>query len=176
MSINYVHVLDFVHKNVRPETVLIFQSNTRPSQFGLLFLLGFRAFRMADSKTQRLGSSAWEEDIYQHPDRQGNNPNADYIMQHDIYSLGVCLLEIGLWESFVSNENHTHLSVDNGLLKDQYISLAKEKLPIRMGEKYTRVVVNCLSCIDTTNKDFGDESEFEDNDGILIGVKYIEKV
>ena len=22
-------------------------------------------------------------------------------MQHDIYSLGVCLLEIGLWESFV---------------------------------------------------------------------------
>ncbi|KAJ6138998.1 hypothetical protein N7471_005484 [Penicillium samsonianum] len=45
-----------------------------------------------------------------------------------------------------------------------------------MGEKYTQVVVNCLSYIDTTNEDFGDESEFEDNDVILIGVKYIEKI
>ncbi|OQD94855.1 hypothetical protein PENSOL_c023G01260 [Penicillium solitum] len=176
MSINYVHVLDFVHKNVRPETVLVFQGNRQLSQLGPLFLLGFKAFRTADSKTLRVGSSAWEEDIYQHPDRQGSNPNADYIMQHDIYSLGVCLLEIGLWESFVSSENRTHLSVENGLLKDQYTKLAKEKLPIRMGEKYRQVVVNCLSCIDTTNKDFGDESEFEDNDGILIGVKYIEKI
>ncbi|KAJ5984982.1 hypothetical protein N7522_012178 [Penicillium canescens] len=175
-SINYIHVLDFVHKNVRPETVLIFQGNGRSSQLGPLFLLGFKAFRMADSKTLRLGNSAWEENIYQHPDRQGIAPDADYIMQHDIYSLGVCLLEIGLWESFVSSENHTHLSMEDGLLKDQYTALAKEKLPIKMGEKYTQVVVNCLSCIDTTNEDFGDESEFEDNDGILIGVKYIEKI
>ncbi|CAI7573887.1 unnamed protein product [Penicillium glandicola] len=176
MSINYIHVLDFVHKNVRPETVLIFQGNGQSSQLGPLFLLGFKAFRMADSKTLRLGNSAWEENIYQHPDRQGIKPDADYIMQHDIYSLGVCLLEIGLWESFVDSESHTHLSMENGLLKDQYTALAKEKLPIRMGEKYTQVVVNCLSCIDTTNEDFGDESEFEDNDGILIGVKYIEKI
>lgn len=176
MSISYVHVLDFVHKNVRPETVLIFETNGRSSQLGPLFLLGFNTFRMADGKTQRLGSSAWEENIYQHPDRQGSNPNVDYIMQHDIYSLGVCLLEIGLWESFVSSENRTDLSAEKGLLKDQYISLAKEKLPIKMGEKYTQVVVNCLSCIDATNIDFGDESEFEDGDGILIGAKYIEKV
>jgi hypothetical protein len=176
MSINYVHVLDFVHKNVRPETVLIFQSNGQVSQLGQLFLLGFKAFRSADSKTLRLGSSAWEEDIYQHPDRQGSNPDADHIMQHDIYSLGVCLLEIGLWKSFVNSQNYTHLSVEDGLLKDQYTTLAKEKLPTRMGEKYTQVVVNCLSCLDATNKDFGDESEFEDGDGILIGVKYIEKV
>lgn len=175
-SINYIHVLDFVHKNVRPETVLIFQSNERSSQLGPLFLLGFKAFRMADSKTLRLGNLAWEEDIYQHPDRQGRRPDADYIMQHDIYSLGVCLLEIGLWESFVSSDIQTHFSADKGLLKDQYITLAKEKLPIKMGEKYTKVVVNCLSCLDKTNEDFGDESEFEDDDGILIGVKYIEKV
>lgn len=47
-----------------------------------------------------------------------------------------------------------------------------------MGDKYTKVqvIVNCLSCIDTSTEDFGDESEFQDSDGILIGVKYIEKV
>lgn len=175
-SINFIHVLDFVHKNVRPETILVFQDDERPSRLGPLFLLGFKAFRTADGKTQRLGSTAWEENIYQHPDRQGSHPGADYIMQHDIYSLGVCLLEIGLWESFVDSEEYKHHFVKRRVPKDQYIALAKEKLPSKMGEKYTKVVVNCLSCMDTTNEDFGDESEFQDDDGILIGVKYIEKV
>lgn len=64
----------------------------------------------------------------------------------------------------------------DGSLKDQFKTLAKEQLPIKMGQRYTQVVLNCLSCMDTTNEDFGDESEFQDGDGILIRVKYIEKV
>lgn len=185
ISINYIHVLDFVHKNIRPETVLIFESNE--SHLGPLYLLGFRAFRLADNKTLRLGNSIWSENIYQHPDRQGSSPDADYVMQHDIYSLGVCLLEIGLWDSFVSSEGQTNISlpefnrdpsasIKSSTLKDHFTTLAKEQLPLRMGERYTEVVVNCLSCMDKTNQDFGDEAEFKDNDGILIGVKYIEKV
>jgi hypothetical protein len=175
-AINYIHVLEVVHKNIRPETVLLFQDNERTSKLGPAFLLGFKAFRMADGKTLRLGSSTWEEDVYRHPDRQGRNPKEEYIMQHDIYSLGVCLLEVGLWESFVDSESHTHFSIENGMLKDQFIILAKEKLPSRMGERYVQVVVNCLSCLDQTNEDFCNQSEFKDDDGILIGVKYIEKV
>jgi hypothetical protein len=31
----------------------------------------------------------------------GEFPAEEYKMQHDIYSLGVCLLEIGLWEPLV---------------------------------------------------------------------------
>jgi hypothetical protein len=38
------------------------------------------------------------------------------------------------------------------------------------------VVVSCLTCLDKGNKDFGDESEFLDTDGILVGVRYVEKV
>jgi hypothetical protein len=62
------------------------------------------------------------------------------------------------------------------LLKDSLVDLAREKLPSRMGDKYTGVVVNCLTCLDEGNIDFGDQSEFEDADGISIGVRYIEKV
>lgn len=142
---------------------------------------------MADNKTLRLGSSVWAENIYQHPDRQGKNPDADYVMQHDIYSLGVCLLEIGLWESLMTSDGDVNISLAHtnhepsstfyhDSLKAYYTALAKERLPIRMGDKYTEVVVNCLTCMDETNADFGDASEFEDGDGILIGVKYIEKV
>ena len=45
-----------------------------------------------------------------------------------------------------------------------------------MGRVYTNVVISCLTCLDPQNQDFGDESEFMDEDGILVGVRYIEKV
>ncbi|CAG8371502.1 unnamed protein product [Penicillium salamii] len=179
-SINNIHTLDFVHKNIRPETVLVFEDSA-------LYLLGFSGFRLADNKSLRLGNSILSENIYQHPDRQGSTPDADYVMQHDIYSLGVCLLEIGLWEPFVDRDGHTSIPlsdtssdpsslVRDRSLKGHFVDLARERLPVIMGDRYTQVVVNCLSCLDETNPDFGDQSEFEDDDGILIGVKYIEKV
>lgn len=111
-------------------------------------------------------------------------------MQHDIYSLGVCLLEIGLWESLVLYEGDPYpspLLADAAagdrdgpkratLLKQHLVTLARSKLPSRMGDAYTNVVINCLTCLDEDNQDFGNQSEFEDQDGVLIGVRYIEKV
>jgi hypothetical protein len=101
-------------------------------------------------------------------------------MQHDIYSLGVCLLEIGLWTSFVTasatNPSPNIPADSSAPHKTYFTTMAREHLPYRMGEKYTNVVINCLTCMDATNEEFGDESEFEDDFGIRIGVKYIEKV
>ena len=34
----------------------------------------------------------------------------------------------------------------------------------------------CLSCMDAKNEEFRNQSEFEDSDGILIGVQYVEKI
>ncbi|GAM44149.1 HET-s/LopB domain protein [Talaromyces pinophilus] len=179
-SVSYLHTLDFVHKGIRPETVLIFQGIE--SYHLQLSLMGFKTFRTADGRTMRLGNSERAEDIYQHPERQGISPVADYIMQHDIYSLGVCLLEIGLWESLVARDGHINLPSVNAkldsstVLKDYFTTIAGESLPMKMGDKYAQVVISCLTCLDDTNDDFGDPSQFEDEDGILIGVKYIEKV
>jgi hypothetical protein len=190
-SVSYVHTYGFVHKNIRPETVLIFQN--QKSLLGASFLLGFEKFRLVDGRTMRFGDCIWEKDLYRHPRRQGLKPEEDYTMQHDIYSLGVCLLEIGLWESFVLYHNEgsdaspsTALSILNDaekdeikkafLVKDALVDLAKQRLPSRMGDKYTDIVVTCLTCLDESNPDFGDDSEFEDADGVLIGVRFIEKV
>lgn len=188
-SISYVHTLGFVHKNVRPETVLGFR--TDESEFGLFFLVGFEKMRMADGQTWLSGDSTWEKNLYRHPHRQGLNPEDRYTMQHDIYSLGVCLLEVGLWESFVSYEDGATaplpaaslgIALDSpeskkpALIKEHLVALAKRDLPKRMGERYEEVVVNCLTCLDRDNADFGDQREFEDVDGVLVGVKYIEKI
>jgi hypothetical protein len=188
-SISYIHTLGFVHKNVRPETVLGFQTNKIGSD--LFFLVGFENIRTADGRTLRSGDSVWEKNLYRHPHRQGLNPEDIYTMQHDIYSLGVCLLEIGLWESFLFYGNDITAPLPAAalgvpldgpelrqpeLMKEHLIALAKRDLPKRMGERYKNTTVNCLTCLDQDNTDFGDQSEFEDQDGVLVGVKYIEKV
>ncbi|KAF9880395.1 hypothetical protein CkaCkLH20_02349 [Colletotrichum karsti] len=44
----------------------------------------------------------WERNVDCHSSLQSDYPEEKYKMQHDIYSLGVCLLDLGLQESFVT--------------------------------------------------------------------------
>jgi len=184
-----VHTFDLVHKSIRPENIILFQD--QESALGSPFLLGFERIRRHADTTQLRGDVDWEKNLYRHPERQGSSIRDRYIMQHDIYSLGVCLLEIGLWNSFVEYSNPNigptrsqtyDLSAgstnDFGtpeILKSCLLSLAAKELPGKMGTKYTRIVESCLTCLDVGNEEFGDESESED-EGVIVAVRYIEKV
>lgn len=196
-SVNYVHTLDFVHKNVRPENFVGFGGNELETSFngncnglGSFFLLGFGQVRKADGNTFLQADEAWEKNIYRHPDRQGLYPDEIYCMQHDIYSLGVCLLEIGLWQSFVEyGDDGVAVSPTPALgltleevklksprsLKGHLVSLAKDFLAPKMGMIYAEIVLNCLTCLDEDNDNFGDEKASEKENSISIGVKFIEK-
>ncbi|PKX89627.1 uncharacterized protein P174DRAFT_454653 [Aspergillus novofumigatus IBT 16806] len=144
LSVSYVHIMGFVHKNIQPETVLVFDDGRSP--LGWSALAGFRTVRMADGKTLRHGNSAWDRNLYRHPDRQGLLPDTDYTMQHDIYSLGVCLLEIGLWRALVvydpdgspslAKTTASFPAIGNPNLKDVLVTLATDVLPQRIGNKF----------------------------------------
>lgn len=191
-SVGYVHTFGFVHKNVRPESILSFAgTNTTASS---TFLVGFENFRRDEGWTQKQGDDSLDRNLYRHASRQGTNPSEDYVMQHDIYSLGVCMLEVGFWKSFIeyTPEGKPRASPILGFPtctndfealrylqtegKERLLSLARNELPQYMGSKYAEVVETCLTCLDPGNEDFGDEREFEDEDGIRVGVRYIEKV
>ncbi|KAI0896863.1 hypothetical protein F4806DRAFT_463168 [Annulohypoxylon nitens] len=213
MAVSFVHTCDFVHKNIRPETILLLANSDMEQTEGRavpesLYLLGFDRFRSVNFSTMRKGDTAWERNLYRHPLRQGSRAQEDYVMQHDVYSLGVCLLEVGLWESFVVDEGGKDAHAEDedrvkvpsstlGLtlgdfnpdasfsaesaepatkIKDHLIHLARSQLPQRMGDKYTAVVITCLTCLDKENEDFRDEDDMHDEDGILIGVRFIEKI
>ena len=193
-SVFFMHASNFVHKSIRPDNIIVFQDSS--SQLGRPFLVGFERFRKDTTVTHRFGDDLWERNLYRHPQRQGIAPDEDFSMQHDIYSLGVVLLEIGLNTSFAwpkTNDNgliQWSPNTDLGLfdnhdhhkpgkarsVKRKFVNMAGEELPSLMGNKYTQVVVSCLTCLDKDNEGFGDESEFEDEDGILVGVRFIEKV
>lgn len=189
-AVYYVHLYGFVHKNIRPETILSLGKTGEGELPRTAFLVGFQVIRNADGRTYPVVDVNWETNLYRHPLRQGINVDY-YVMQHDIYSLGVCLLEIGLWESFVAygadgvarpskalglGKGRAELQQPSAL-KEHLVALGRSStLRAKMGTKYSKIVETCLTCLDEDNLDFGDEEEFEDEDGVAVGVRYIEKV
>ncbi|KAK0742990.1 hypothetical protein B0T18DRAFT_430366 [Schizothecium vesticola] len=206
VAVSYVHLYGFVHKNIRPETILLYHPQPPECILSMgagiaevaretVALVGFDVLRDAEGKTSRMGDNDWEKNLYRHPQRQGLSLNVDYEMRHDIYSLGVCLLEIGLWESFVDCGAGSGAPLlgpglgvsDGGMsgpellkapeqVKGRLLWLARGPLRRKMGTVYGKVVETCLTCLDRDNVDFGDEKEFHDKDGVVVGVRYIEKV
>ena len=59
--------------------------------------------------------------------------------------------------------------------KYHLLIMTRGLLPQRMGTRYTEVVETCLTCLDKDSNGFGVEEEFQDGDGILVGVRYSEK-
>ncbi len=107
-----VHALKRVHKNIRTSNILLLKpKDSDIMQMGNPFLIDWAMLRSTDMPSSMAGEQNWLKDIYRHPRRQGLQPEQRYNMGHDIYSLGVCLLEIGLWEPLVAErEGHYMLS------------------------------------------------------------------
>jgi hypothetical protein len=182
-AVYYIHLYEFVHKNICPETILSLGSVQSDTSAPMLCLVGFKVLRYADGITNaaKLGSRYW---LYQHPQRHGPD-RSTFVMQHDIYSLGVCLLEIGLWESLLSSEGKIDPSdllklgdanPTPARVKDEMVAISRTRLRIQMGDKYSKVVETCLTCLDSDNVHFGDPEEFTDDNGVKVGARYMEKV
>lgn len=189
----YMHTASLVHKAIRPEALLLLQETTTPpgnqsaslpsrsSTFrpGTPFLTGFGQARQEtpDTYSSLRVSLGWEQDLYSHPTRQGK-PSARYTMAHDIYSIGVILLEIGLWRSFVVWNGIKDFTVDERVLeggnnilkrikerrpragedlKNLYQAIAEQELPCVMGERFCKIVLKCLNAV---------EEEFRDGEAV----------
>ncbi|KAL8682610.1 MAG: hypothetical protein Q9186_001383 [Xanthomendoza sp. 1 TL-2023] len=191
-SCMFLHDCRFVHKSLRPENIVCF--STQGQYPDKPYMIGLDRFRLIDARSMRSSDDLWYKDIYRHPSRQGIRPERDYIMQHDIYSLGVCLLEIGLWRSFLIWEddsdsplpNEEYIAKKSLAIKDprrralevkkSWVRLAEQRLPGSMGRIYASTVIACLTCLDAGNTNFGDQEELREESGILVGLHFVEKV
>lgn len=194
-AVAYVHIFGIVHQNIRTGSVLsLFSLNDSQQQ---IYLAGIETFRRDQGWTQTIGDDVLDRNIYRHHSRQGLSPESNYTMQHDIYSLGVCLLEIRVWQSLVGytmvvlelrmiSRLNLALDLDEGnkllsfslqaAIGEEILELAREELPRCMGSKYADIVKTCLTCLEPANGDFGSENEFHNEQGISVGVRYIDKV
>ena len=98
-----VHTAGWVHKGIRSSNILYF----RPKMPELpleadkvveeAWLMGYEYARFDNPEMMsELQSSETIVDMYRHPDLLGGEP-CSFEKQHDIYALGLVLLEIGFW-------------------------------------------------------------------------------
>ncbi|KAK5206104.1 hypothetical protein LTR41_008386 [Exophiala xenobiotica] len=112
-----VVIKGYVHKNLRPDNLLVFSpkgsdaSTSHTCGFQGLsrpFIVGWKEFRSQQEGTTMLAMTDWYKNFYRHPELQVETRAKKYNLLHDVYSLGVVLLEIGLWEPFVLDKTKLH--------------------------------------------------------------------
>jgi hypothetical protein len=147
-------------------------------------------------------NAEWDYDMYRHPKRQmPQAPDATHHFSHDIYSLGVTLLEIGMWEPLIvpvaNDSDNMQVSAafraeaeKLGLRPNQgpgrvleadevqqvLISLAQHYLPTRMGPRYSDIVISCLKCVEESFAGHADFSAMENDITERYVVKGLAKI
>ena len=61
-------------------------------------------------------------------------------------------------------------------VKEHLIMLSRGALRSRMGDTYSKIVETCLTCLDDDNMEFGDVQDFQDDDGVEVGSRYVRKI
>lgn len=139
------HADGWVHKSLRSESVVFFrEALTKSLLVKNPYLVNFEYSRPQASHTLLEFDDDYERNLYRHPDRQGK-PTTSFNRLHDIYALGVMLLEIGLWQTAASMMKEVkvargqHMSAQSILQK-----LTKRRLAHHMGPMYAEAVLACI--------------------------------
>ncbi|KAF3917108.1 hypothetical protein ABW20_dc0105087 [Dactylellina cionopaga] len=155
-AIGAFHSDGWVHKSIRSQAVKFFLKHEREEwDLENPYLTDFEFSRPEASATRLLERTPdLDTDLYQHPERTGP-PTASYNRVHDIYSLGVILLEIGLWKTakdIYTNYYKAVLKRDSRaprptatIFQKVLQSEAEKGLGHSMGAAYKEAVISCIS-------------------------------
>ncbi|KAJ5178875.1 hypothetical protein N7492_002085 [Penicillium capsulatum] len=148
-----MHMVQWVHESFRSDNILLLPHTVPDGDTGSKvqvnysepWVLGFEFSRPEPFFSAGQADFEPTRDIYRHPDRQGE-PVEMFNKIHDIYALGVVLLEIGLWDPAAKLDRNMFTMARNpGAVQAQLIKHAERRLESRVGKKYTEIVIKCLT-------------------------------
>ncbi|PQE11249.1 small s protein [Rutstroemia sp. NJR-2017a BVV2] len=152
-----LHSLDWLHKNLCSSNILFFPSAYSRSStvttaasnipdISTPYLLGFDASRPDQMGEMSIASkNSTAEDLHRHPSSLNTSmamPRKPYCKPYDIYSLGLILLEIGLWKT-LQTYHKSHYSAERFRDKMVLQNLVPG-LGSKTGRVYREVVERCL--------------------------------
>ncbi|KAL6915473.1 hypothetical protein ACHAPO_009846 [Fusarium lateritium] len=178
-AILQTQTLGLVHKNVRPENVLLFPDLTNIGGEGetnlTISLTGWQYARQVERGVTVLrGETTLQRKMYQHPERQFLQAEKEYTMGHDAYSLGVCMIEIITWKGLIITTEPPTMSQDfieafekleleqddeepytkyPYQIKETLCRMCDDLLPVMAGYKMARLVKDFLTCLDDKEED-----------------------
>ncbi|KAF7351134.1 Serine/threonine-protein kinase pdik1l-B [Mycena sanguinolenta] len=161
-AVMFTHSSRLVHKSICPENVLILPhaANGSTMQTASTYLVGFDAARFDEPEGAippranglQMNSNQAQEILpkrrwYHHPARHGHGRVVQFGIRHDMYSLGVVLLELGMWtrlQRILSMSAFTRGEFDAKRLQGELVRGARLRLDGEMGSKYMDAVICCL--------------------------------
>ncbi|KAE8413157.1 hypothetical protein BDV36DRAFT_269234 [Aspergillus pseudocaelatus] len=143
MAVLQLRSQNLVHGNINSSNVLIFPglTNSNTDEVGLTenlrrpYLTSFAQFSGTSSSPEPLSSS-----MYRHPDDK-RSLGDDASWAYDLYSLGLVLMEIGLWTPI---SRLWKMKYNNSMFKQRIENVYLRKLGPKCGSAYLHVVQLCL--------------------------------
>lgn len=186
LTVSNVHASAWVHKNIWSRGILLFlETSSGVSTAGLYeqrlstpspgnrivsYLSDWGYARSVKQGTDMRSDFEVEPNLYRHPSRQGK-PTHQFSRLHDVYALGVVLLEIGLWvtlsrlmEAKIREAENSGRLPNRKKVAEDLMALAAQRLPMEMGVGYTKAVMACL------------KGDFRGTEGPALAVDFQEKV
>jgi hypothetical protein len=153
-----LHTVDWVHQSFHPDNILLFgeelPSGTVMFDWSSPYVVGFDSSRSNSGISGKLNfRGEWLSRLYTHPQRLLKDYER-YKKIHDIYSLGVVLLEVGRLGSFMEDKQYAEWhKYGPEKLRDVFKEKAKA-LQTVVGKNYRQVVTACL------DGDFDDQEDY----------------
>ena len=157
-ALSALHAVGWVHKSLRSENILFFANAEHSPEgyssshtdarfdFSQPRIFGFDLSRPEDVSSVKTKEYRRSRQVYMHPKRWGR-PAEVFDKVHDIYALGVILLEIGCWRSVSQldkmGKNFEQVN-DEEQIRKELLNVAEDMLPHMAGEMYCQAVVACL--------------------------------
>jgi serine/threonine protein kinase len=162
-AVHELHSSGWLHKEINSFNIAFLYSNDSPSiSVQEPYMTGFGYARPDTEDVVSLVVSSAGKDIYKHPDLRGREHNVEgqqvprFKRKYDIYSFGLVLLEIGLWDSVSTFD--TNLATPQAFT-DRLVRVCKRDLGHRMGRTYRDVAIRCIEGIKTSTTEPSDSND-----------------
>lgn len=142
-SVAYLHFAGWLHRNLASENVICFHAENELN-IDELFLSGFAFSRPDNPREVSEFDVNTTSNLYRHAQYQMPVPKHKFQRSYDIYSLGIILIEIGLWRRI---STFWRQEVDAVAFQEHIIKVVVPWLGFCMGERYREAVLACLDVV-----------------------------
>ena len=141
------HVAGWHHEGISSHNILFFSSPASPDpDFTMPHICGFDFSHESEEISTR-DTKDRQFSIYRHPERQFDTVSS-HKLRHDIYSVGVVLLDLGLWddpdESWKTDLKYRPVNHDEARQVYRKLQQFTGRLPFYTGSCCAEAVRNCL--------------------------------
>lgn len=138
-TVSGIHGFGWVHKGISSHSIIMSSGTNGDAR--IPHLIGWCYARQQNGETLKVNPVADRtSNLYRHPKRQGH-PSDRFTIRHDVYSLGVVLVEVALWRTVGEMCEGVYSPAK---IRETLLERTRDTVPRVMGQRYAEAVRRCL--------------------------------